>query len=169
MKLYTLDKREIRSFRLRYRTLELKSLFENKKSFGLFMMADTLQPNDRINKRKNFIEHNLKITNVSKKIGRFIAKNSEWSSIKNLLSGSVILIRDKNNSPIKPESINFLIKEAKFSVRFLFWNENLYREKIVNNYINTAGKNELISLNHLIKKIALTPLVFSNPFLKRHN
>lgn len=169
MKLYNLDKREIRSFRLRYRTLELKSLFENKNSFGLFMMADTLQPEDRINKRKNFIEHNLKITSISKKIGRFIAKNQEWSSIKNLLSGSVILIRDKNNNPIKPESIKFLLNEAKFSVRFLFWNENLYREKTLNNYVNTVGQNKLISLNHLIKKISLTPLIFSNPFIIRNN
>jgi hypothetical protein len=77
MKLYSLDKREIRSFRLRYRTLELKNFFDNKDSFGLFMMSDTLHPNERIINKKDFIQHNLKITNVSKKTASFIAKDSQ--------------------------------------------------------------------------------------------
>ncbi len=40
-------KREVRSFRLRYRTLELFSFLKNKNTFGIFMFCDTFQPKDR--------------------------------------------------------------------------------------------------------------------------
>jgi hypothetical protein len=41
------------------------------------MMTDTLQPNDRILKNKDFSQYNIKITNISKKTAAFIAKDKK--------------------------------------------------------------------------------------------
>jgi len=170
MKLYNLDKREIRSFRLRYRTLELKNFFETKNNFGFFMMTDTIHPTDRIQSRKLFNEKDLKIINVSKKVSTFLTKNSEWHIIKNLLAGNVILIKAKQQTkPLTVDTIKFLLKDTNFNLRFLFWNENIYREKTLNTFIQKHNPNQLMLLTQLIKKIALTPLLLINPFLKRQN
>jgi hypothetical protein len=169
MKLYSLDKREIRSFRLRYRTLELKNFFDNKDSFGLFMMSDTLHPNERIINKKDFIQHNLKITNVSKKTASFIAKDSQWNSIKNLLKGNVILIKDRQNKNLNLTTLTYLIRNSNFSTRFLFWNQNIHREKDLLRLIDPKNNNiSPITISLLIKKIALKPLTW-NPFIKYIN
>lgn len=167
MKLYSLDKREIRSFRLRHRTLELKSIFEEKNSFGMFMMAEPLHPTERILNRKDFIKHNLKVTTVSKKTAKFISKDNSWKSVQNLLLGNVILIRERTNKELSIETLNFLLKNNKMSTRFLFWNQNIYRSKDINKFIK--DKNNIIPLEKLIKRIALTPLIFLNPFMKHSN
>lgn len=121
MKTHILDKREIRSFRLRYRTLELKNFFETKTIFGFFMMTDAIQPKDRIQLHKGFTEQNLKLTRVSKKISKFLTKNPEWYSIKNLLSGNVVLIAKKDpTAPLTIGLINSILKNTNFNLRFLF-------------------------------------------------
>lgn len=168
MQLYKLDRREIRSFRLWYHTLELKSFFENKQSFGLFMMADTLQPSDRINNRENFIKYRVRITKISKKIGNFLTKNIKWFPIKNLFLGNVILACDIDNLPIKPNSIQFLLKNIEFSIRFLYWNENIYRENSILNYLNANDDSGVISLSYLVKKITKRPLISINPFVMHY-
>ena len=77
MQLYTLNKREIRSFRLRHKTIILKKFFNHTNTFGFFIMTDTIQPVDHIQLRKNIKIHNLQILNISKKISTFLTKNSE--------------------------------------------------------------------------------------------
>jgi len=74
MQIQTLNKREIRSFRLRHKTLILQHFFE-KTSFGAFIMADTIQPIDHIQLRKDLKKHNLQILNISKKISTFLTKD----------------------------------------------------------------------------------------------
>lgn len=168
MKTHILDKREIRSFRLRYRTLELKQFFENKNVFGFFMMTDAIQPKDRIQLHKGFTEQNLKLTRISKKISKFLTKNTEWHSIKNLLSGNVALITKKETTaPLTVELINLILKNSNFNLRFLFWNENLYRENIMKIFSQKQSQNHTLLLLQIIRKISLTPLLMINPFLKR--
>jgi hypothetical protein len=77
MKISSLDKREIKSLRLRYRTLELKAILNEKNSFGLFAMTETFRPSDRILDRKEFIQHNIKVTNVSKKTAKLLIQEKD--------------------------------------------------------------------------------------------
>lgn len=170
MKLYTLDKREIRSFRLRQKTLELKNFFEKKDSYGLFMMSETLQPRERINKRKDYIKHNLQINNISKKVATFLSKKEDWKPIKNLLTGNVMLIKEKTNKAFSEETLNFILKEKSLSVRFLYWNENIYRNTDILRLIDkTENKNNAINLSIFIKQLALKQLITIQPFLKHNN
>lgn len=133
------------------------------------MMTDAIQPKDRIQLHKGFTEQNLKLTRVSKKISKFLTKNPEWYSIKNLLSGNVVLIAKKDpTAPLTIGLINSILKNTNFNLRFLFWNENLYRENIMKNFSQKQQQNHILLLLQIIKKISLTPLLIINPFLKRH-
>lgn len=169
MQLYTLNKREIRSFRLRHKTLILTKFFTQTNTFGFFIMTDTIQPIDHIQLRKSIKTHNLQIFNVSKKISTFLTKNSEWQIIKNLLTGNVILLKANNNITLTTTTITFIITNTQFNLRFLFWNKNFYRENTIKTFIQKQHINHILFLIQLIKKISLTPLLFINPFLIRQN
>lgn len=75
MRLYKIDGREIRSFKLQRQILNLRQFFEKPKSFGVFMMNDLLQPEDRMTKRPNYNMHNLKIAKLPKKVGYYLTQN----------------------------------------------------------------------------------------------
>ena len=68
MRLQKYDPREIRSFRLRNRAIDLKTFFENEKGIACFMLTDIIQPKDRILLRENFSKYNLNLTFLSKKV-----------------------------------------------------------------------------------------------------
>jgi len=68
MKIYNIDNREIRSFQLRHKNIELETFFNNKNNMGIFMMADTFHPTDRKNLRKETKDHLLQINLIQKKI-----------------------------------------------------------------------------------------------------
>lgn len=167
MKLYKLDAREIRSFRLRYRTLELKSFFENKQSFGLFIMTETIQPKDRIEKQLN--PGSLQMTNISKKISKFLTKQQNWTAVQNLLAGNVVVLKNKSQTPLSPDILKKILQKPQTTPRFLFWNETIYREKSLAKYIESTNINPHLTLIQLIRKISLTPLYATNPFLIRQN
>jgi hypothetical protein len=76
MKLHNIDNRELRSFKLHHKVLHLRNFFHEKNSFGLFMMNDLLQPEDRITKRKPYLEHNITVKNISKKIGKYLTADN---------------------------------------------------------------------------------------------
>lgn len=167
MQIHTLNNREIRSFRLRHKTILLKDFFETS-SLGFFIMTDTIQPKDHIQLRKEFKTHNLQIQNISKKISIFLTQNNEWRHIKNLLIGNVILIKTTQNIPnTLPNTINFITTNTNFNIRFLVWNKTFYREQVIKNFMQKHHINHLLLLIRLIKKISLTPLLFINPFLLR--
>jgi hypothetical protein len=117
---FQINSREIRSFKLYKQTLELRTFFEEKNRNGIFMMCDSLHPTERILMRADLAKNNLKINIVPKNITKFLFKTKETNNIKNLLSGSVVLIRDTNNNALTEEQIKFLFKQEKMSIRFLF-------------------------------------------------
>ncbi len=167
MKLYSIDKREIRSFRLRQKTLDIKQFFENTNSFGLFMMTDTFQPKDRIANRNTFIQHKLKVINLSKKIVNFLTANNSMKPLQHLLKGNVVLFRNKDNAPIlNINALTFLLTDKNLSPRFLYWNKNIYlKSDIIKLIDNSQNKKNLNQLSLLIKNISLTQLRI-NPFIK---
>lgn len=136
-------------------------------------MADTIQPTDHIQLRKDLKKHNLQILNISKKISTFLTKDKTWSQVKNLLTGNVILLKTTNtdttlNTTI-PNTINFIATNTQFNIRFLVWNKTFYREQAIKAFINNQQQNHLLLLIQIIKKISLTSLLFINPFLLRQH
>jgi hypothetical protein len=59
---------QLRSFKLRIKTLTLKSFFEDKENLAIFMMSDSIQPQNRLEIRKYFAKHGLILTFLSKKM-----------------------------------------------------------------------------------------------------
>ncbi len=75
MRLFKIDGREIRSFKLQQQILNLRQFFDKKHSFGVFMMNDLLQPEDRMSKRPVYNTHNLKIEKLPKKVGNYLTQH----------------------------------------------------------------------------------------------
>lgn len=68
MRLYKFGNREIRSFRMREKTLRIKSLLNSANRTACFIMTDSIQPEDRAGLRESLAQQNLKLTAVSKKV-----------------------------------------------------------------------------------------------------
>ena len=156
----SLDKREVRSFRLRYFTLDLSCFLKQKESFGLFMLCDSLQPKDRQKWSEEFNKKNFKVTFVSKNILKFVFFKTKWVEVRNLLQGGVVLIRDKLNKVIKKENLNFLLTEKKFFFRLLFWQYILCRSYLMYSWLKKEDENlksffQIIKLFMLNKKTSL--------------
>ena len=159
MKLHNIDNRELRSFKLHHKVLHLRTFFQEENSFGLFMMNDLLQPEDRIAKRKTYIDHNITVKNISKKMGRYLTADSKWNPVHNLLKGSVVFIQDKKGAVMSPATINFLIKNERYSLRFVYWKHNIHRfkdlEKVL--HLSDLTNNNIISPLSLLKKTIFLP------------
>ena len=164
MKLHKIDNRELRSLRLRNKVLNLRNFFESEKSFGLFMMNDSLQPNSWISKREEYSKNNLKIETLPKKVVTYLTNDSNWEKVKFLLKGNVVLIRPKDAkiSTLTPQQIKFLISEEKYFLRFTYWNQSFYRfndlEKILT--FNQIDNNHIMNLMFLLKKTVLMRTLF---------
>lgn len=167
-----IDTREIRSFRMRKRALELKNFFEKKDSCGIFVMTNTLQPKEHIDLRSFFLKNNLKIINFQKKINKFLFAESKWHNIQNLLAGNVILIRDKQEKPLEKNVLKSIATDDKFSFRFLYWNYNIYRNKKINNFISSSYNNKTDTnflLLRFLTKSYVKPALFDQTFFKHYN
>ncbi len=75
MRLFKIDGREIRSFKLQQQILTLRQFFDKPNSFGVFMMNDLLQPEDRMIKRPVYNSHHLKIQKLPKKVGSYLTQH----------------------------------------------------------------------------------------------
>ena len=67
MRLNKIETRELRSFKIRLKTLTLKSLFDEKDNLAIFMMSDNIQPENRLEIRKQFSLYDLELVFLSKK------------------------------------------------------------------------------------------------------
>ena len=92
MRQNNIEIRELRSLKLKLKSLHLKSFFESEENLAFFMMTDNIQPYDRLELRKKFAEYDLHLTFLSKKLVKLWMKNPSWSTVKNLLSGNVVKI-----------------------------------------------------------------------------
>jgi hypothetical protein len=64
-------------------------------------------------------------------------------------------------------TLEYISKNNKFFVRFLFWNQNIYRQKEIHNFI--LNRTTIIPFEKMLKQIAFTPLFLLNPFIKHSN
>ena len=67
MRLNKIETRELRSFKIRLKTLTLKSFFDQTDNLAVFMMSDNIQPENRLEIRKEFSKYDLELVFLSKK------------------------------------------------------------------------------------------------------
>ena len=134
--------RELRSLKLKLKSVKLKSLFESKENLAFFMMTDNIQPYDRLELRKKFSEYDLELTFLSKKLLKLWMKNPEWIILKNLLSGNVVRITRKINpcdsTPFTTEILNFILQQKQFDLRCVVWNQQIYRKEKWMEYVTKS-------------------------------
>lgn len=146
------DRREIKSFRLKYRVEQLKNVFETTQSKALFITVNDYSKNEL---KKEFTTDALLLNNVSKKAIKYVCQNNE---LKNLLQGNVILAQSK----IQHLDYKKILSHKKVKLNFYFSNQQIYRnsEKIIktnttpqilHNHLTFAANNLLKSL-YLIQK-----------------
>ena len=144
MRLQKYDPREIRSFRLRNRAIDLKTFFENEKGIAWFMLTDIIQPKDRILLRENFSKYNLNLTFLSKKVIKLLFKDkSELIDLKSLLLGNVVKIELKDTeNQLTKENLKFLLEQKDFNLQFISWNQQLYRKDKIMEFFTLFNTNE---------------------------
>lgn len=143
------DRREIKSFRLKYRVETLKNIFEIKNQNALFI---TINNYTKTELKKEFIADTLLLNNISKKAINYVCGNS---FLKNLLEGTVILVKNKTNSLNYKE----ILQHKKVSLNFYLTNQQIYRnkEKLIRNVATKTLITTELNLNtkNLIKSIYL--------------
>jgi len=170
MKIHKIDNREIRSFRLRQKNIELQTFFENKNNIGVFMVSDTLHPEDRKSLRKETQEHNLKISLIQKKIIKLWNKTNKWTPIINLLSGNVVKIIPKKETIFTNKTLIYLLQHEQFSFQLLNWNHQLYRKTKIEHFLQKnletfQVKQPIVFLLQIILK----NLILNTKFLIQSN
>ena len=153
MRLQKYDPREIRSFRLRNRAIDLKTFFENEKGIAWFMLTDIIQPKDRILLRESFSKYNLNLTFLSKKVIKLWFKDkSELIDLKSLLLGNVVKIELKDTQKqLTKENIKFLLDQKDFNLQFISWNQHLYRKDKLMEFFTLSNANENFETSFLNK------------------
>ena len=142
MRQNNIEIRELRSLKLKLKSLQLKSFFESEQNLAFFMMTDNIQPYDRLELRKKFAEYDLHLTFLSKKLVKLWMKNPTWATVKNLLSGNVVKITRKKNPnsslPFSPDILNFILQHKQFDLRCVIWNQQVYRKEKWVEYVSNA-------------------------------
>jgi len=141
MQIYKIDNREIKSFRLRQKNTKLQNFFNTKENMGMFMVSDTLHPENRINLKKETKEHNLNLTLIQKKVINLWIKTGKWDSFVNLLSGNIIKVTSKNKKNISINTLKYLFEHKELTTQFLIWNHQIYRKSHILNFMNSDIQN----------------------------
>lgn len=154
-----LDTRELKSFRLLNKTNIVSKLFKDENTFGLFMMCDSIQPLERIELREKFKEHNLEIIYLSKQVSLGLFSKKNMKEVKNLLQGGVVYIKSTTGAPINEETIKMLLNLNKFSIRFLYWNNELYTKEKVEEFLNVEAIKK--DKKYLLSMMSQNPFVLT--------
>lgn len=155
MALFSVETRELRSFRIRHRIEELRSVIENEKTDGVFCVANSLYPVEREELRSHFNKHNVAVTSLSKNIIRFLFANTKWKDVRSLLEGQIFLIKNKeNNSRLSRNFLATLTKDEKFTLRLFLHNHQVYRrERLKTLLVTPEQKNPTVLLLLLLKQV----------------
>ena len=151
MSLVSVNIRELRSFRIKHRIKELRTVIENKNTDGVFCTSNSFF---RVEKKDlGFNENDIIISLYSKNIIRFLFRNYNWINIRSLLEGQIFLIKHKETNKFldKTVIINFL-KSQKFLLRLYIHNQNIYRKGKLNQLSLFLDQKEASSLNYYFFK-----------------
>lgn len=143
MSVFFVETRELRSFRIKHRTEELRDIIEKKNTEGAFCVTNFLYPVEREEMRSYFNEHNLAVTALAKDIIRLLFKDKKWTAIRSLLEGQIFLIQSKNkNKALTKNFLSILITHEKFTLRLFFNNQQLYRRERLNSLLSLPEQHK---------------------------
>lgn len=176
MRAYKFENREIRSFRIREKTLNFNNLFNKKDKFACFLMADLIQPSDRAQLKDAFEEQELKLTFLSKKMVDLLFKDKGSITLKNLLKGNVIKIEpyetSKTDNLSLQTKIRFVLSQNSFNLRFIVLNDGLYRREKIEKFLERLDEGEMfnaVSITEQLKQPLLKSPLFEGLFYsKKH-
>ena len=143
MSLFSIEMRELRSFRLKYRVENFRFLIENKNAPVSICITTSLNPSERENLRKEINKLDFKVISLQKKTLQFLFQSLEWKNVSNLLEGQVFLILNKhNNNLLTKKNIVELINLKNFSLRLFLYNNQLYRKESLKKLLYSLDTNE---------------------------
>lgn len=118
-----LDRREIKSFRLRYRIEILKNIINVPLKNSIFITLNNTTP---LKLKKELLNENIQLTAISQNTVKMLCNNFGLKLLKNSLSGNVYAIYKTNNEALNYEAI---IKNNAINFHFLISNNIIYRNK----------------------------------------
>lgn len=132
-----MDTRELRSFRFKYHTTEIKTILTNKNSTVGICVTDSFHPKDRQLWRENVITKDLIITAIPNQTGRFLFNDKDkiWKNVRNLFQGQIYLVKSKSHNNISIPLLQQFLATKKFYLRLLFVKDQLYRADAINKQI----------------------------------
>jgi len=138
--------RELKSLLLLNNIKKLRFFLDNANTCGIFITSPTLHPSARIETHEKFLVNNLKITKISHKLIKIIFKTEDKALLHNLLSGSVYLIEDNLNNLLSKDNLNLILSYKKFTMRFLYLNQHMYRSEEVLTLLQNINAPNLKSI-----------------------
>lgn len=161
MNINKIEGREIRSFRLRQKTLGFNRFFQEQKKVAWFVMGDIIEPAERLELKERFASVGLKVTFVSKKMVDLWVQSDELGILKNLLKGNVLKLEPINNNISESEihtQFEFLKQQKTLNLRFMIWDQEFYRkEKLELYFSRTAQEGNFKQM--LVQQQLLAPLI----------
>ena len=156
MALFSVETRELRSFRLRHRIEELRSVIEDKNTDGVFCISNSLHPIEREELRGEFNTRNINVISLSKNIVRFLFIDSKWKNVRNLLEGQIFFVRDRNNKLLTKDFLLSMTQSEKFTLRLFLHNQQLYRkENLIKLLSNVEQKKPVVGVVILLKHLLI--------------
>lgn len=133
-----INTREVRSFRLRFRMLDLSSFLKEKETLGLFMFCYYLQPKDRQLLAETLNQREIQVNSISKTILKFSFLSEYWKKVKNLLEGGVVLVKDNKKKALSRENVKYMFEDKRFFFRLFFWEFRLSRTFLIINWLKVV-------------------------------
>ncbi len=161
MNLNKIEGREIRSFRLRQKTLGFNRFFQEQKKVAWFVMGDVIEPSERLELKERFASVGLKLTFVSKKMVNLWVQTDDLGVLKNLLKGNVLKLEPISNeiseSDIRAQ-FEFLKQQKMLNLRFMIWDQDFYRKEKLEAYFSRTVQEG--NFKHvLVQQQLLAPLI----------
>jgi len=128
MAFFSINTRELRSFRLLKRTKNFAEHLMTDEGSTLYLMCDSLHPHERIEMRERFVaEHGLDLVFLPKNVSQNLLRGPEWIEFRNLFKGQVVEVSSKSGEALTENQLRFVSNYNKFSLRFLLWRRQIYR------------------------------------------
>jgi hypothetical protein len=98
----------------------------------------------------------IQITKLSHKLLKTVLKDGTKKNLQELVSGPIYLLEDLNNATFSNENLAHILSYKKFTFRFLYVNQQLYRSGEVLNFLKDLSK---VSKNSTDVSIKIKPLL----------
>jgi hypothetical protein len=156
MKTIIQNTRELKSLQLLNKIKKLNSFLEQSKNCGIFMTIPNMRPEERLSMNLQFLMNGIQITKLSHKLLKTVLKDGTKKNLQELVSGPIYLLEDLNNATFSNENLAHILSYKKFTFRFLYVNQQLYRSGEVLNFLKDLSK---VSKNSTDVSIKIKPLL----------